>query len=149
MFTYYGCAHHSPSTFQPQSGWSSCISSIVLYEHNMDVKRKGALTKHHQGLRTGLLVENILPTLRPLLTDIEYSRVGDGESNIVKVDKLIEILLTKENRHFEEFCAALESNGYGHWAKTLREEIDDVEGKPACVTLMMGYVHTYLCCEPP
>ena len=95
----------------------------------MDVKRKWALTKHHQALRTGLPVVYILPTLRPLLTDVEYSRVRAGEDNIAKVDEFIEILLTKENRHFEEFCATLEQNGYKHWAKTLREEIDDVQSK--------------------
>ena len=110
----------------------------------MDERRKGALTKHHQALRAGLLVENILPALRPLLTDVEYSRVREREDNVARVDELIKILLTKENRHFEEFCVALESNGYGHWARTLREEVDVEEGKLACVTLMTTYVHTVL-----
>ena len=95
----------------------------------MDESRKRALKEHHQRLRSSLLVGNVLPTFRPMLTDVEYSRVREREDNVARVDELIEILLTKTDRHFEEFCAALEGNGYGHWAKTLREEVNEIEGK--------------------
>ena len=98
----------------------------------MDERRKEALRKHQQNLRTGILVENILPTLRSLLTEVEYSRVRAGEDNISRVDELVEILLTKENRHFEKVCVALERNGYKHWAKSLREEVDEEIGKLTC-----------------
>ena len=94
----------------------------------MDDRRKRALKEHHQRLRPGLLVGNILPALRPMLTDVEYSRVREREDNVARVDELIEILLTKENRHFDDFCAALEENGYGHWARKLREGL----GKLTC-----------------
>ena len=94
----------------------------------MDERRKGLLKKYQQDLRTGLLLRNILPILRPLLTDVEYSCVRDGEDNVAKVDELVEILLTKDNRHFDDFCAALEENGYGHWARKLREGL----GKLTC-----------------
>ena len=95
----------------------------------MDEKRKRALKEYQQALRAGLLIGNILPALRTLLTDVEYSRVREREDNVASVDELIEILLTKENRHFDDFCAAVERNGYEHWAKTLRKEVDVVEGK--------------------
>ena len=89
----------------------------------MDDKRKGLLKKHHQDLRSGLLLDNFLPSLRPLLTDVEYSRVRDKEDNVARVDEFIEILLTKDNSDFEGFCVALEVNGYKHWANTFREEV--------------------------
>ena len=61
---------------------------------------------YHTDLRSGLLIENFLPALRPLLTTVEYSRVDDKGDNVAKVDELFRILLTKENQHFEGFCAA-------------------------------------------
>ena len=94
----------------------------------MDRRKRGSLRKHHQGLRTGLLVGSILPALRPVLTDAEYSRIRDREDNPSRVDELIDVLLTKENRHFDAFCDALEQNGYEHWAKTLRGEVEKLEG---------------------
>ena len=71
-----------------------------------------------------------MPVLQKLLTDVEYSKIKDCEDNIATVDALIEILLTKENWHFEEFCTILRKNGYEHWAKTLQDEADQKEGKP-------------------
>ena len=94
----------------------------------MDESKKGALRTHHQRLRAGLLVGNILPALRPVLTDVEYSRIRDREDNPSRVDELIDVLLTKENRHFDAFCDALEQNGYEHWAKTLQKEVEKLEG---------------------
>ena len=80
---------------------------------------------HHQSLRSLLLImQNILPALRRLLTGVEYSRVDAKEDNIAQVDEFIKILLTKEFRHFGTFCTVLVNNGYEHWAKTLREEVD-------------------------
>ena len=97
----------------------------------MDESREGALRRHHQGLRTGLLVGNILPALRPVFTDAEYSRIRDREDNISRVDELIMILLKKENSHFDAFCTALEKNGYEHWAKKLQKHVDEIEGELA------------------
>ena len=95
---------------------------------NMDEKRKGALRSHRQALRTGLLVRNFLPDLRQVLTDVEYTRVDEREDNISRVDELIDTLLTKENRHFDAFCAALERNGYEHWARRLQRGVGEMEG---------------------
>ena len=83
---------------------------------------------HHQSLRTGVVLKNILPALRIQLTPVEYSGVEDKEGNVAKVDELVRILLTKEDKHFEGFCTALDNNGYEHWAKTLRGEVDGVKG---------------------
>ena len=95
--------------------------------HIMDKRRtdkgRGALMKLHQSLRSGLILQNILPALRPLLTDVEYCQVDGKIGNVAQVDEFIRILLTKEFRHFETFCAVLASNGYEDWAKTLREEV--------------------------
>ena len=94
----------------------------------MDERKKGALRKHHQHLRTSLLVRNILPVLRPMLTDVEYSQIQDKENNPSKVDELIDVLLTKENRHFDAFCTALKQNGYGHLERDLQKEVEILEG---------------------
>ena len=91
---------------------------------NMDERKKAALRRHHQGLRTGIRVGNILPALRSVLTDAEYSRIRDREDNASRVDELIDVLLTKENRHFDAFCDALEQNGYEHWARRLQNEVE-------------------------
>ena len=95
----------------------------------MDASRKTALRKHHQDLRSGLIPRNFLPDLQTLLTEVEYSEIRDREDRVAIVDALVEVLLTKENWHFEEFCAVLTRNGYEHWAKTLQEEADQREGK--------------------
>ena len=76
------------------------------------------LRKHHQGLRTGIRVGNILPAICSVLRDAEYSGIRDREDKASRVDDLIEILLTKENRHFDTFCTALEKNGYEHCCRT-------------------------------
>ena len=94
----------------------------------MDESKKGALRKHHQGLRTGIRVGNILPALRPVLADAEYSRIRGREDNTSGVDELIDVLLTKENRHFDAFCDALEKNGYEHWAEKLQKEFEKLKG---------------------
>ena len=74
------------------------------------------------------MVGNILHALRPVLTDAEYTRIRDREDNASRVDELIEILLTKKNRHFDAFCTALEQNGYEHWARKLQNKSDEMEG---------------------
>lgn len=86
----------------------------------MDDSKKHALKEHHQDLRTGIRVENILPALRTLLTDVEYCRIEDQKGNIEMVDALITILLTKDNWHFDRFCAILRKYGYKHWARKLQ-----------------------------
>lgn len=95
----------------------------------MDVSRKDTLREYHQDLRTGVIINNILPALRPLLTDVEYANVRDQQGNVARVDELIDILLTKDNVLFDGFCEALKENGYKHWAKTLREKVGAREGK--------------------
>ena len=94
----------------------------------MDDRKKGALRRYHQDLRTGIRVGNILPALRPVLTDAEYDQVEESENNVATVDELITILLTKENRHFDAFCTALEKNGYEHWARKLQKQVNEFEG---------------------
>ena len=71
-------------------------------------------------LRTGILVENILPALRPMLTPTEYSRVAEKSSNVDGVDELVKILLTRDESAFLIFCKALEQNGYSHWSQALQ-----------------------------
>ena len=87
----------------------------------MDDSKKCALDLHHQRLRTGILVENFLPALRLQLqlTDVEYSRIASRKCNVEMVDELMAILCTKENEHFDGFCAALRNNNYTAWADRL------------------------------
>ena len=93
----------------------------MLWLSTMDEGRRQALRINHQAFRTGLILGNILPDLRPYLTDIEYVRVENQTGNVAQVDELVKILLTKENRHFDGFCRVCERNGYQHWARRLRE----------------------------
>ena len=88
----------------------------------MDEGRRQALRINHQKLRSGLIVENILPDFRPYLTDIEYVRLESQTGNVAQVDELVAILLTKENRHFDDLCRVLEHNGYRHWAQQLKAD---------------------------
>lgn len=88
----------------------------------MDEYRQKALRINHQKLRTGVIVANILPPLRPHFTGVEYSSVESKLGDVAQVDELVRILLTKENKHFSEFCHCLERNGYPHWARQLRED---------------------------
>ena len=83
---------------------------------------KAAIRKHHNALRTGILVTNILPALHTLLTPVEYSRVEAKEGDVDRVDELVKILLTKDESTFDGFCSALEENGCRHWASKLKGE---------------------------
>lgn len=85
----------------------------------MDEDRQKALRAHHNKLRTGIIVANVLPAFRPHLTDAEYSQVVSKVGNPAQVDELVTILLTKEDEHFDQFCVALEDTGYRHWWKRL------------------------------
>ena len=81
---------------------------------------KQALKDNHQELRTGLIVNSVLPKFRPYLTDVEYSLVEGQSGNVAQVDELVKILLTKENSHIDSFCGVCERNGYPHWAQKLK-----------------------------
>lgn len=91
---------------------------------------KVSLKKCHSKLRTGLLIENVLPALRPLLTDAEYLCVDDKEGSVDRVDELVRILLTKDELTFECFCTALKTNGHADWASRLK-------GKGKAIALIM------------
>ena len=90
----------------------------------MDEDRQKALRAIHQKLRTGVIVDNILPALRPHFTGVEYSKVESKQGDVAQVDELVRILLTKEDKHFDEFCRCLQRNGYPHWARQLRADAD-------------------------
>ena len=83
---------------------------------------KASLRKHHSALRTGLIVANVLPALRSVLTGAEYLSIEGKEGDVARVDELVRILLTKDYPTFESFCSALKKNGYSHWASKLRDE---------------------------
>ena len=78
----------------------------------MDGEKKRALRKCHPAISEGILVANILPDLRLVLTHVEYDSVTSQKSNSEQVDKLISILLTKGNGHFDRFCSVLKKHGY-------------------------------------
>ena len=86
---------------------------------------KTSLKKHHSKLRSGVLIANVLPALRPLLTDVEYLCVDEKLGTPARVDELVKILLTKDYSTFDGFCTALEENGYLHWARKLRGNGED------------------------
>ena len=93
-----------------------------MEKHSIDEPWKQSLKKHHQALRTGIIINNFLPKLNELpLTDTEYSQIHDLKDNMKQVDELIRILKTKTRMHFDRFCSILEQNDYWHWATALRE----------------------------
>ena len=83
---------------------------------------KASLREHHSALRTGIIVANILPALRTVLTDAEYLSIEGKEGDVARVDELVRILLTKDYSTFECFCSALQKNGCNHWASKLRNK---------------------------
>ena len=117
----------------------------------MDKGRQQALKDHHQKLRTGVFVHNILPKLRSYFTEGEYVYVESQPGNIAQVDKLLEILLAKENRYFDAFCYVLEHNGYQKWAQQLQASAsghrDEAKGRHTDVKsskLMFSYIAGYV-----
>ena len=86
---------------------------------------KTSLKRHHSELRSGIIIANVLPALRPLLTDVEYLCVDEKVGTPGRVDELVKILLTKDHSTFDRFCTALERNGYSHWASKLRGNDDE------------------------
>ena len=84
---------------------------------------KESLNKHHQELRTGVIVHNVLPELHKLpLTEVELTQIWNKPDNVSQVDELITVLKTKTKEHFDKFCSVLEENGYKHWTEKLRGE---------------------------
>ena len=84
---------------------------------------KESLSKHHQKLRTGVIVRHFLPELYKLpLTEVELTQIGSKPDDMSQVDELIAILKTKTKEHFDKFCSVLEENGCKHWAEKLRGE---------------------------
>ena len=90
----------------------------------MDARRKGSIRQHHAELRTGIIVNNFLPSLHRdaggFLTDVEMSTVSAKRGQVETVDELVRILLTKEDRDFDVFCRVLSANGSNHWSEKLR-----------------------------
>ena len=85
---------------------------------------KRTLKANHQILRHEISVKDVLPGCLSFLTDVEYLRVqgSDKADNIDRVDQLVEILLTKEKKDFEEFLVVLWQQGYANSAARLAEE---------------------------
>ena len=91
----------------------------------MEARRQAALRRYHPDLRTGIIVKNFLPDLHQdaggFLTDVEFSIVGGRSGQVDKVDELIKILLTKDDKHFDAFCRVLSKQGYRTWSDRLRQ----------------------------
>ena len=81
---------------------------------DMDDAKKEALRRRQDDLRTGIIVNNILPSLHKyaggFLDDVEEDRVKSKEGNVAQVDELLVILRTKEDKDFNYFCTIIEKN---------------------------------------
>lgn len=94
----------------------------------MDEVHLKALGSIQQKLRTGIVVDFILPELATCLelTEVERLQVeAKSPQNYLQVDALFTILRTRTNWHFDGFCRVLERSGYQHWAQQLRESVGD------------------------
>ena len=95
----------------------------VRRSRGMDAAKKRAIRMHHQDLRTGVIVNNFLPSLHRdaggFLTDFESQEVSSKTSNSSQIDELIQFLLTKEDKAFDLFCRILEKNDYQSWSEKL------------------------------
>lgn len=66
-----------------------------------------------------------------MLTPQEYQQVYDHNSNMDRVDGLVEFLLTKMDRQFDTFCAILRLHEYHHLADALSS---DAGGYILCIS---------------
>lgn len=75
-------------------------------------------------------MKDVLPRFRRFLNDVEYLRVkgSDKADNVDQVDELVDILLTKDKRHFEDFVISLRQQGYADTAEKLAEEAGECIG---------------------
>ena len=89
----------------------------------MDKARTSAIRSHHSKLRTGIIVNNLLPDLHcdagGFLTDVESAKISSMTCNVSQVDELITVLLTKEDRDYDTFCRILQKGGYPGWSEKL------------------------------
>lgn len=52
---------------------------------------------------------------------MENDSIKKKKGYINQVDEWVDILLTKESKHFDYFCDVLEEKGYKVWSDKLRE----------------------------
>ena len=125
----------------------------------MDDTRKTALRQCHPDLRTNIRVAEFLPNLHVgaggFLDDVQNDCIKKKKGQVKQVDKLIEILLTKESKHYDYFCTVLEKKGYKVWSGKLREAAH--LGKLSSIVisgvmyfcqtvLLYTYVWDHVCC---
>ena len=111
----------------------------------MDDSHKQALRDNEQKL-PGVIVADILPDLKPYLTEVEFSLVDNKLENMAQVIELVRILQTKENRHFDGLCHALVCNGYLQWAHHLQAAAGghvDTNGR-CCVRCTSVFIAFYV-----
>ena len=112
---------------------------------------KSSLMKYRSKLRSVCHVGKFLPDLRQLLTATEYSCVQNKPDDVSRVDELVRILLTKDERDFEVFCSVLERNGYPRWAKLLNPKgitIDSREQGWATQSAPPVLLYYFILCLP-
>ena len=110
-----------PKPKEPLSPTCERDESIDLCPRN---RWKGTLKANHQNLRSEIRIKDVLAAFHGFLNPVEYLRVKGSEKvdNVDQVDALVEILLTKEKRHFEAFLVTLWEQGYADTAARLAEE---------------------------
>ena len=101
--------------------------SVVVHDLPPDDRWKGALRLNHEYLRCKIRMRDALPGFHIFLTPVEYARVKGCANNLDKVDEFVDILLTKEKWHFEEFLVALWKQDYADMAAKLAEEAGERE----------------------
>lgn len=79
----------------------------------MEVKYKELLKVHRSKFADVVNVDNLLPNLERTLSQTDIEEINKQTSNNDKIDKLLDILSSKDNFAFKNLCFALEST-YPH-----------------------------------
>ena len=124
IFRSFGRRRPRHQLQEPPSPSCEREESIELDDRAPHDGWKRTLRANHQKLRTEIRMKDVLPGFRRFLNDVEYLRVRGSEkaNNVDQVDELVDILLTKEKRTFEEFLVSLWQQGYADTAARLAEK---------------------------
>ena len=109
---------------------------------------KGNLKLNVKVKESGMLDMLAIPTPLRFLNEAEMQAVEAMASNGDKMDKVIELLLGKEDEYFAKFCDILARSNNEVWANSLRTKAEKFQTRSGnCLQhLICSNYCTYWCC---